>query len=216
MGFPLDNDLAIDMKFEGVTEGMTVTHTYTNEDEAVEIPAESYAFAAKAGAEQVYTLSIDKEYFDEMDAGVYTFTVTTFAGSLQFTVDPKPSEAQWMLRSERGTIESKNDGRHPLRSGPRQFGRSQPKRGIISWSEGLSLDKPITLPFRYPMGNSTWVCIGLMSSPATDPDFWNENSNFVELKAIMQPSKDSGQWQSLGGNYSGGNNTDVKDVVKTR
>lgn len=31
----------------------------------------------------------------------------------------------------------------------------------------------------------------------------------------MQPSKDSGQWQSLGGNYSGGNNTDVKDVVNT-
>ena len=212
VSFPLDNDLAIDMKFEGVTEGMTVTHTYTNEDEAVEIPAESYAFAAKAGAEQVYTLSIDKEYFDEMDAGVYTFTVTTFAGSLQFTVYLKPSEAQWMLRSERGTIESKNDGAYYEADLVSSGGAT--KRGIISWSEGLSLDKPITLPFRYPMGNSTWVCIGLMSSPYY-LDFWNENSNFVELKAIMQPSKDSGQWQSLGGNYSGGNNTDVKDVVNT-
>lgn len=212
VSFPLDNDLAIDMKFEGVTEGMTVTHTYTNEDEAVEIPAESYAFAAKAGAEQVYTLSIDKEYFDEMDAGVYTFTVTTFAGSLQFTVYLKPSEAQWMLRSERGTIESKNDGAYYEADLVNSGGAT--KRGIISWSEGLSLDKPITLPFRYPMGNSTWVCIGLMSSPYY-LDFWNENSNFVELKAIMQPSKDSGQWQSLGGNYSGGNNTDVKDVVNT-
>lgn len=212
VSFPLDNDLAIDMKFEGVTEGMTVTHTYTNEDEAVEIPAESYAFAAKAGAEQVYTLSIDKEYFDEMDAGVYTFTVTTFAGSLQFTVYLKPSEAQWMLRSERGTIESKNDGAYYEANLVSSGGAT--KRGIISWSEGLSLDKPITLPFRYPMGNSTWVCIGLMSSPYY-LDFWNENSNFVELKAIMQPSKDSGQWQSLGGNYSGGNNTDVKDVVNT-
>ena len=212
VSFPLDNDLAIDMKFEGVTEGMTVTHTYTNEDEAVEIPAESYAFAAKAGAEQVYTLSIDKEYFDEMDAGVYTFTVTTFAGSLQFTIYLKPSEAQWMLRSERGTIESKNDGAYYEANLVSSGGAT--KRGIISWSEGLSLDKPITLPFRYPMGNSTWVCIGLMSSPYY-LDFWNENSNFVELKAIMQPSKDSGQWQSLGGNYSGGNNTDVKDVVNT-
>ena len=212
VSFPLENDLAIDMKFEGVTEGMTVTHTYTNEDEAVEIPAESYAFAAKAGAEQVYTLSIDKEYFDEMDAGVYTFTVTTFAGSLQFTVYLKPSEAQWMLRSERGTIESKNDGAYYEADLVNSGGAT--KRGIISWSEGLSLDKPITLPFRYPMGNSTWVCIGLMSSPYY-LDFWNENSNFVELKAIMQPSKDSGQWQSLGGNYSGGNNTDVKDVVNT-
>lgn len=139
------------------------------------------------------TLTIDADYLNGLESGVYWFTLVTPNGNAEVAVLIRPAEEGWILREGKGTAGASDLGENYLHF---DFGGwvgdiAQDSRALYS----ASFD--VTKPFFIEYGNYTsggWIMLNLDADPYA-AEYTNESTNtpgYVKL-LDMVPNSTTGE-----------------------
>ena len=152
---------------------------------------ESYYTVSESGG--IRELTIDAEYLNDLESGVYWFTLLTPNGNAEVSVLIRPAEEGWIVRDGKGTIGESSLGENYVQL---DFGGwvgdiSEDSRALYS----VSFD--VTKPFFIEYGNYTeggWIMLNLDSNPYA-AEYTNEGTSTPGyLKLLdMVPNTDTNE-----------------------
>ena len=188
VGAALEQDLTFAVSY-------TNEETYTVSVNGKELAAEHYT---AVWAENVITVTLKKDYINELKQGTYTFELTTLAGSVEYVVYRKTASNEWVSMRD-GTI---NDG-SAIGVEKGDAGSSTVNLGFMShayYSDSIDVSKTIYLEMDFNTVNSDthphgWFAIGF-TNDVTKVNNLNESNSADRLTFLYGHAK--GEFQCAG------------------